>query len=387
MLNAILYRYWSPMAALLLAGFFSALYFGLTGMVWAVTGEFTRLGAHVLHFFNISTEGWAYFELVKVKGSSFERPDGWIVWGMLAGSLLIVLINQSFKLRLPLHKRRLAQALIGGIIAGFGARLAMGCNLAAFFTGVPQFSLHSWIFILTTALGSFLATFVIRKPWWKGKVKMQTPKAHNEMVRSRAWQGVAGWILLAAALGLALYFYLQGKTLLALGLVFGVIFGVLLERGQICFTSALRDLWLFNSSNMSKAIIAGMAFSAVMTLIFLVQGTHSPITQVAALSTAVGGVLFGLGIVLASACETGMMYRMMEGQVVYFIAFVGNIVGATLLAYGWDHWHVASVLAQGEKINLFNQYGAVVALGATLAFLAALYFLTHIKTSLTGKKA
>ena len=39
-------------------------------------------------------------------------------------------------------------------------------------------------------------------------------------------------------------------------------------RGQICFTSALRDLWLFNSSNMSKTIIAGMAFSAVMTLIF-----------------------------------------------------------------------------------------------------------------------
>ena len=58
---------------------------------------------------------------------------------MLAGSLLIVLINQSFKLRLPLHKRRLAQALIGGIIAGFGARLAMGCNLAAFLRACRSF--------------------------------------------------------------------------------------------------------------------------------------------------------------------------------------------------------------------------------------------------------
>ncbi len=48
------------------------------------------------------------------------------------------------------------QAIIGGIIAGFGARLAMGCNLAAFFTGIPQFSLHAWFFaILAAAIGSW----------------------------------------------------------------------------------------------------------------------------------------------------------------------------------------------------------------------------------------
>lgn len=387
MLNAILYRYWSPMLALLLAGLFSALYFGLTGAVWAVTGEFTRLGAHVLHFFNISTEGWAYFDLVKVKGSSFERADGWIVWGMFAGALLMALLNQSFKLRMPLHKRRLVQALLGGIIAGFGARLAMGCNLAAFFTGVPQFSLHSWIFIVTTALGSYLATFVIRQSWWKGKVVLKTPSSSGQQVVNTAWQPWLGGLLAAAALALALYFAFSGQKLLALGLVFGVIFGVLLERGQICFTSALRDLWLFNNSSMSKAIIAGMALSAVLTLIFLAQGERTAITQITALSTAVGGLLFGLGIVLASACETGMMYRMMEGQLVYFIAFIGNVVGATLLAYGWDHWQIAALLAQGEKINLFTQLGAVPALVATLAFLGALYALVHFKEAFVARKS
>lgn len=35
--------YWHPLPTLLLAGVLSAAYFGLTGTVWAVTGEFTRL--------------------------------------------------------------------------------------------------------------------------------------------------------------------------------------------------------------------------------------------------------------------------------------------------------------------------------------------------------
>jgi hypothetical protein len=39
--------------------------------------------------------------------------------------------GQTTKLRLPQHRIRIAQAIVGGIIAGFGARLAMGCNLAA----------------------------------------------------------------------------------------------------------------------------------------------------------------------------------------------------------------------------------------------------------------
>jgi len=36
----------------------------------------------------------------------------------------------------------------------FGARLAMGCNLAAFFTGIPMFSLHAWAFMLATVGGA-----------------------------------------------------------------------------------------------------------------------------------------------------------------------------------------------------------------------------------------
>ncbi len=62
---------------------------------------------------------------------------------MFGGCFAAALWANNVKLRMPRSRIRIMQAIIGGIIAGFGARLAMGCNLAAFFTGIPQFSLHA----------------------------------------------------------------------------------------------------------------------------------------------------------------------------------------------------------------------------------------------------
>jgi len=139
-LRKLFTNYWSPYVAIGIAGVLSALYFGITNTVWAVTGEFTRFGGHILLLFGVDISDWAYFDLIQMKGSTFDRTDGWIVWGMFIGALIMILFSNNFKIRMPKQKRRLVQGLIGGIIAGVGARLALGCNLAAFFTGVPQFS-------------------------------------------------------------------------------------------------------------------------------------------------------------------------------------------------------------------------------------------------------
>lgn len=63
-----------------------------------------------------------------------------MIIGMFLGALCCALWAGNVSLRWPTSKRRLLQGLVGGIVAGFGARLAMGCNLAAFFTGIPMFS-------------------------------------------------------------------------------------------------------------------------------------------------------------------------------------------------------------------------------------------------------
>jgi len=379
-LSRLLARHWNPMLALLITGILSALYFGLTGTVWAVTGEFTRLGGHILHLMGIDTTGWAYFDMVKMDGNTLTRTDGWIVWGMFVGALVMVLLSNSFKIRVPQQKRRFVQVLVGGIIAGFGARLALGCNLAAFFTGVPQFSIHSWFFIAATGVGTWLGARLIQTRWWKGRPTLTPGGMAPDAVKSTRRQPLLGLLVAVAYLALVVSFFVNGQTRLGIAALFGMLFGILVERGQICFTSAFRDLWLMGRGVMAKAIIAGMAVSSVITLGFMTVNGMSPITQVAAISTVVGGVLFGLGIVMAAGCETGMMFRLMEGQVLYLVVFVGNIAGATFLAYAWDHLGVYDLLvASGEKINLVSEFGPATALILTLVMLGSLYVLAGLR--------
>ena len=271
--------------------------------------------------------------MIHMEGTTWSRPDGWIIWGMFAGALIMVLISNNFKIRLPRQKRRYIQGLAGGIIAGFGARLALGCNLAAFFTGVPQFSIHSWIFIVATGVGTYFGAKITKMRWWKGKPALSRGAKVQVKAEKRVIQPYIGGVLAFLYALLIICFFIMGKNLLGLAALFGALFGIFIERGQICFTSAFRDLWLVWRSKMAKAIILGMAISSVATIFIIAVYGMAPITKIAAVSTFIGGVLFGLGIVLASSCETGMMYRLMEGQVLYITVFAGNIIGATFLAF------------------------------------------------------
>jgi hypothetical protein len=46
-------------------------------------------------------------------------------------------------------------AIIGGILMGYGARLAFGCSIGAFFSGIASGSLHGWLWFGFAFLGTY----------------------------------------------------------------------------------------------------------------------------------------------------------------------------------------------------------------------------------------
>ncbi|MCQ6278605.1 selenium metabolism membrane protein YedE/FdhT [Bacillus sp. EB600] len=383
-------RFWNPFIVLVFAGVFAAFYFGLTGTLWAVTGEFTRWGGNFLQLFGVDTSKWAYFNAIKLKGEPINRTDGWLVMGMLLGGLFSALISQNFKWKVPRQKRRWVWGFVGGALAGFGTRLAMGCNLAAFFTGVPQFSLHAWFFIAGTALGTYIGVKLAVLPIFKGKPKVEfgirPAKVSSSTIQPNRRQLYAAAVVFGVLVLIAIYYISSGQPMLGLAALFGAVFGMLIQRGQICFTSGLRDLWLTGRGTMAKAIIIGMAIQTVGTAIFIYKGAQ-PVIHWASLGSLLGGVMFGVGIVIAGGCETGWMYRLMEGQVQFIAVGIGNIVGATILAYGWDHWGIFNVLVKGApEVNLITSLGWSGALFVTGALLVILYLLVVWKENSYTKK-
>jgi len=366
-----LVRFWAPVPAVIAAGVLSAYYFGITGTFWAVTGEFTRWGGHLLQFAGYHPETWGYFKIIGLSGTPLDRVDGVMILGMFAGCLAAALWANNVKLRLPQHRIRIVQAVVGGLIAGFGARLALGCNLAAFFTGIPQFSLHAWFFALATAAGSWFGARFTMLPLFRIPVVLQKVSAAQPLTQH------AGQASRRFRLGMLVFIafalWALGKTFEApkLGLagLFGLAFGLIIERAQVCFTSAFRDLWLTGRTQMAKAIIIGMAVSTIGVYSYVQLGVPPKVLW-AGPNAAIGGLLFGFGIVLAGGCETGWMYRAVEGQVHFWWVGLGNIIGATLLAAWWDDI-APSVATSYGKINLLTVFGPQGGLIVTYLLLAA----------------
>lgn len=364
-----LVRFWSPFPAVIAAGVLSAYYFGLTGTFWAVTGEFTRWGGHALQFAGVDISDWGYFKILGMEGTPLTRIDGVMIIGMFVGCLSAALWANNVKLRHPTHRIRVFQALAGGIIAGFGARLAMGCNLAAFFTGIPQFSLHAWFFAIATAIGSLAGAKVSLLPIFRIPVKLQKVSAPQPLT-AQAAQATTRF-----RLGMFVFFafviWAIAKTFdapkLGMAALFGVAFGLIIERAQVCFTSAFRDLWITGRTQMAKAIIAGMAVGTIGVYSYVQLGLDPKIFW-AGPNAVIGGLLFGFGIVLAGGCETGWMYRAVEGQVHYWWVGLGNVIGSTLLALVWDDLAPA-IAINYDKVNLLKTLGPQGGLLATYLML------------------
>lgn len=349
---------WDPLIVVPILGVLSAYFFGFTSKQWAVTGEFTRWGGHLMNFVGVDTSKFSYFKLIKFQGTPLDRIDGVMIIGMFIGMFVSALISNNVKFRMPQSKTRVFQALGGGILAGFGARLAMGCNLAAFFTGIPQFSLHAWIFSIFTVLGTYVGTKIIQRPMFQSKIKMK--KVHKNTLYSihdKDHTTRNNWLLVLMAVLILFLFVIEynKQSLFPLVLVFGLLFGFLLEKGQVCFTSGFRDLWTAGRSNMTVAILLGMIISTVGTFVFIQNGIPATIHW-AGLNTVFGGFIFGVGIVIAGGCETGWMYRAMEGQVHYMLVGVGNVLGSILLVLVWDQ--IAPFLAyNAPEVNLLKVFG------------------------------
>ena len=53
-----------------------------------------------------------------------------------------------------------AASVIGSLLMGYGALLAFGCNIGAYFSGIASFSLHGYIWGMLALAGTFLTLYL-----------------------------------------------------------------------------------------------------------------------------------------------------------------------------------------------------------------------------------
>ena len=86
---------------------------------------------------------------------------GFIIFGVIIGSFVSAIIAKEFKFRVPKEGFTLLKQFFGGILMGFGAVTAMGCNITNILGGVPQLSLHSIIVGACIMGGCWIAAYFL----------------------------------------------------------------------------------------------------------------------------------------------------------------------------------------------------------------------------------
>jgi hypothetical protein len=134
----------------------------LSGRPWGVTSAFALWGAKGAALIGIDTPSWTYWS-TPANAKALAAPvtqdvtsmmDIGIVLGAMAAAALAGRYAPVWKLPL----RSLMAAVVGGLMLGFGARLAYGCNIGAYFSGIVSGSLHGWLWLVAAFAGNVFGT-------------------------------------------------------------------------------------------------------------------------------------------------------------------------------------------------------------------------------------
>jgi uncharacterized membrane protein YedE/YeeE len=128
------------------------------------------------------------------------------------------------------------------------------------------------------------------------------------------------------------------------GLLIGAAFGWSLQRGRFCINSAFREV-LFQDYTMLRAymlaVVVAMVGANFIESAGLLQpaadGTAGELYRQAFVPWAnvIGGYVFGMGIVLAGGCGSGILYRVGEGSLAYVLAVFGFLFGILVTKFGF----------------------------------------------------
>ncbi len=119
--------------------------------------------------------------------------------------------------------------------------------------------------------------------------------------------------------------------------LFGIAYGVVLQRSGFCFARAGFELFLLRTREavngvMAALLVTTIGFGAVTLVkdhLGLADSNHLLLLPVG-LSTVLGAVLFGLGMMLAGMCAAGTLQRTGEGYASAWAVLVGILLGAAL---------------------------------------------------------
>lgn len=161
--------------------------------------------------------------------------------------------------------------------------------------------------------------------------------------------------------------------------LFGGCLGFILQKSRFCFTAAMRDPVITGSTSLTKAVLIAFAITSIgftaikynayaAGLTIPGQAYVNPIS----LATVVGGIMFGIGMVIAGGCASGTLMRVGEGFGMQMLSLVFFVIGSLWGANNMGWWQL-HVIADAPTVFLPDVFGWLGAIVLQLLIIGLLY--------------
>lgn len=146
---------------------FQIITLAVTGEPWGVTGVLTDWGAWIYEAFGGHVDSWYYFSNTNAKNtfkSGILNHQGTMRnLGVIVGALFATLMASQFRIKKIKSKKQVVTAALGGLLMGYGARIAFGCNIGALYGGISSLSLSGWVFAIGMFGGAVVGSKILVK--------------------------------------------------------------------------------------------------------------------------------------------------------------------------------------------------------------------------------
>ncbi len=301
-----------------------------------------------------------------------------INFGIIFGVLGVALISREFKLRTD-NWRGYLQGFIGGALMGWGTVITPPCNVGGFGTAVMALSLSGFLMAVGLVPGAFLGAMLLK---WQSKRAISQIDFKDKPVQLEAREHrsslrpLLGWIVLLLILVAAIIYSVLDRPNFAVLLLFGAVFGIIFQRSRLCFAAGFREIFASRDTRLLRWIlvaeIVGIIGFSILKFKGFIPADHFVFPT--GINSVLGGFIFGIGMVIAGGCGSGILWRSAEGYVRHWFAVIGGMLaaGSWVLVYGAK---VGEGWLYGPKVFLPDFLGWPGALVVSIAVIVVFYFI------------
>ncbi|SEI00431.1 hypothetical protein SAMN05192559_10735 [Halobacillus karajensis] len=152
---------WPLLLAAVLLAVLNAITLAVRGNPWGITSAFALWGSKFIQMFGVDVASWTYWadDAAPLNQTVLADSTSVMNFGIILGAFIAASFQGNFKPG-KIKPGVATASIIGGILMGYGARLAFGCNIGAYFGGIASFSLHGWVWMIMALIGTYLALFL-----------------------------------------------------------------------------------------------------------------------------------------------------------------------------------------------------------------------------------